>query len=615
MPDSRHYITHYTKYFSKQAPNGGILAVVLLLIGALSGIAMSFAVHYQIIAQDYPGLLISGLSTGVLVISLPALLTIVFVKATNRRMRLKHAALATIIITVLYAVFLIADSVLFHFLGSMAVAYIVLLLANACAYGYWFLLGSLVMGRRRSSAAIAATQPVLNILFYLPLGSYILNFGAPLNITLIKLFAGMVVFLAAGNAFLYVVDRPVKRIMDTSGIKLAVSMLNQWLYDLTNDVRVIGKDAGVKRDLRVELLAIRGKGGYKAVFVDPDIHFGPFAGVGGSGGTVALGDLIVRCGGGAPFVMHGTETLEDNPISAAQVGIIGKQIAAFLSDRGIRPRKAWGDFAVGQKNGCRALNVSVGDSNLILLTRAPEVTEDMGRDLGLRFRAIAADAGRRSVMFVDAHNSRFESAKSEELEEVHLGNPHVREYESAIRESIAADGGRGRIAFGSSCNKLRKLVGNPKDMGDGYTSACVFGFGDRRFGIVHFDSNNMLPGFRSKIVGHLREKFGIEVEVSTTDTHSTNSLGLSASNSLGRHASIEKVMPLVDDLVQGAISGMEPASYSYRSIRIGNFAVWGKDADALIERTSREVKRILKYVVPALVIATFIIAAWVIYIV
>ncbi len=71
----------------------------------------------------------------------------------------------------------------------------------------------------------------------------------------------------------------------------------------------------------------------------------------------------------------------------------------------------------------------------------------------------------------------------------------------------------------------------------------------------------------------------------------------------------------MDEILQNAISGMEPVSYAHSKIRIKDFAVWGKNADALIERTSREVKRMLKYVVPLLVIATFIIAAWVIYIV
>ncbi len=535
MADSRDYITHYTKYFNLKAPSVAVQAAVLLLMGAVSGVAMSLVVHYPPMAQDYFGLLVSGLSTGILVISLPALLTVAFIKATKRKMKLKHAMLATITITALYAVFMIADAVLFHVSGSIAMAYIILLLANACIYGYWFLMGKFALGKGKSSAAIAATQPVLNILLYLPLGSYILALGAPLNVTLIKLFAGMLVFLAAGNALLYVLDRPVKRNMDTSGIKLVVSMVSQWLYDLTNDVKVIGQEASVTRDLSMDVLALRGKGGYKAVFVNPDIHFGPFAGVGGSVAPALLGDLIVKSQGCAPFVLHGPETLEDNPISAAQIRSIGKRIEAALSDGGMVFSEARGGLGIGRRNSCRAINISMGDSNLVFLTRAPKVTEDMDREVGAWLRAVAADAGRRSVVLVDSHNSRFETAKASELEEIHRGNPCVGEYEAALKESLSVKGTR-RILFGSAYNRLKKPLGNPKDMGEGYTSACVFGFGGRLFGIVYFDANNMLPEFRSRIIRHVREKFGIDIEVCTTDTHSINSLSLSASNSLGRHA-------------------------------------------------------------------------------
>lgn len=125
----------------------------------------------------------------------------------------------------------------------------------------------------------------------------------------------------------------------------------------------------------------------------------------------------------------------------------------------------------------------------------------------------------------------------------------------------------------------------------------------------------MLPGFRKRVIEHAREKFGMPVEVCTTDTHSINSLSMSASNSLGRYTNVERVLPIIDSMLSRALSEMEPAQYAYRSIRIGNFAVWGKNADALIEETSREVKHVVKYAVPALVVAAFIIASWVIYIV
>ncbi|VVB77113.1 Uncharacterised protein [uncultured archaeon] len=611
MADSRDYITHYTKYFNLNAPSSRYLVTLLLLIGAVAGTAMSLIINYPVDSPDYV-LVFAGLCTGIIVIGVPALLTVVFIKAIKRKMQLKHAILATIVITAIYAFMLVVGAAILFFSRSITVAYIILLVSNACVYGYWFLLGRLVIGRGKDAAAIAATQPVLNTLFYLPLGTYILVPGVPLDITLIKLFAGMLVFWVAGNAFLFAVDRPAKKILDVSGVKIATTMVGQWLFDLTNDTGVIGQGAGIKRDLDIRVLALKGRKGYKAVFVNPDIHFGPFAGVGGSVTPVVLGDIIVKKLGCAPFVLHSAQTLEDNPISAAQVQQIGRRVAESLS-AGLRFKQAYGDVKIGEEAGCRAIDIGIGNASVILLTRAPEVTEDMDRDVGRRLLNIAEAKGRR-VLLVDAHNSRFESARPKDLEEVHAGNPHIRSYEAAIAEA-ATGRSRRAVRCGSAYSRLKKLLGNPKDMGEGYTSVCVFGFGKRKYGIIYFDANNMLPGFRNRIIEHAREKFGLELEVGTTDTHSINSLSLTASNSLGRHTSAERMLPVIDSMLQKALYDMEPVKYAYAAAGVSGFAVWGSDADALIERTSTEVKRILKFVTPILIIATFIIAAWVIYIV
>lgn len=614
MPDSHNYITKYAKYFNLQAPKSIVLVAVLLLIGALYGTAMSLIVHYPAQPQDYPGLLIAGLSTGLIAISLPALLTAAFIKAVNRRMRLKHALFASAAITILYGIALVVAAAAFLVIGSVAAGYLIILVANAFAYGYWFIVGKFAIGRGRASIAIAATQPVLNTLLFIPLSQYVFSARVPLGISLIKLSSGMLVFLVAGYVVLYAVDRPVKRNMDISGIKLVVSMVGQWLYNLTNDVSVIGKEASIKRDLSMDVLAIKGRKGYKAVFVNPDIHFGPFAGVGGSVAPAMLGTAIAKSTGSAPFVLHSPLMLEDNPISTTQVRTIERHIEHALGDGRMHFRKAYGSATVGRRHTCTAINVAIGDANLLLLTRAPRVTEDMNRELGMRFKYIASAQGKRNVIVVDAHNSRFESASTRELDGVQAGSQYARDYESAIRSAMAG-GEKREMSFGAAQSRIAKPLGNPKDVGEGYTSACVFGFGDRMFGLICFDANNMLPGFRSRIIDYARARFGMEVEVCTTDTHSINSLSMDQSNALGRHTSVERILPIVDSLLSGALESMEPARYAYRNIIVDDFAVWGKDADALIERTSQEVKRLLKYAVPALIAAAFIIASWVIYIV
>lgn len=450
--DPHYYLVKYTKYFNMRAPKSLAAIAALLIIGAISGTAMSFIVHYSASAQDYLGLLVSGMSTGLLVISLPALLTAAFMKAVKRKMRLQHALLVTAAITLAYALILLVASSVFRITGSVTMAYIILFVANAFVYICWFFIGKFVIGRGKSVIAIAATQPVLNTLLYLPLGGYILSLQVPLGTALIKLSSGMLVFLVAGYAMLYVVDRPVKRNMDISGIKLVVSMMSQWLYDLTSDASVIGKDASIKRDLSVDVLAIKGSGGYKAVFVNPDIHFGPFAGVGGSVAPSVLGDAIVRAGGSAPFILHSPLTLEDNPISTAQVRIIEKRLVEALGPGGMRFRRARGSATVGRRHSCTAINVAVGDANLLFLTRAPRVTEDMDRDLGMRFKEVASERGRGKVIVIDSHNSRFESASTRELDGVRAGSQYAYDYEAAIR---SATGGARRNPMSSGPRRTR----------------------------------------------------------------------------------------------------------------------------------------------------------------
>ena len=201
-----------------------------------------------------------------------------------------------------------------------------------------------------------------------------------------------------------------------------------------------------------------------------------------------------------------------------------------------------------------------------------------------------------------------------ELSEIHKDSPYVKDYKSAIIQS--GKGGKAReVSFGSAQDRIARLLDRPKDIGAGYTSVGVFGFGKERFAIIYFDANNMLPSFRRRLLDHVKNKFGIDAEVCTTDTHSINALNLAASNSLGRHTGLDKVIPILDPMIERALGSMEPVKYAYSRITLGDFAVWGKEADKLLESTSKEVKRIFKYAVPLLVVATFIIAAWVIYVV
>jgi predicted neutral ceramidase superfamily lipid hydrolase len=613
MADSRDYITHYAKYFKLRAPSVQVQSLIILLLGAAVGCLASAIIHLQHLSTSFVQIIISGLSAGILVVSLPALLTVVIIKIVKRKMLLKHAMLSTLPITGAYAILLFIGSASFALTKNPIISYFFLLLVNAGIYGYWLIVGKFIMGRVRNTIPVAAAQPLLNILFYLPLGGYILSFAVPLNITLVKLFAGMFVFLSADYVLIYLIDRPSKKILEVSGMNVLISMIGQWLFNLTSDVSVIGKGVGTKRELTADILALRSASGYKAIFINPDIHFGPFQGAGGSVAPLLMGRLVAEKFGAAPFIIHSPLDIQDNPISASQVYSLGSQI-----EQGIRKvggfEKAYGSFSLGADGDCRSLNVSVGDAALLFLTKAPEVTEDISREVGLHFRQFAESLSGRNEIVIDAHNSRFESANEKELAGIQAGNPYIRNYERAIRDS-SRKGAEKRLHFGASYKRISRMLKDPKDLGEGYTSVCVFQFNGRKLCIVYFDANNMLPGFREKLLSHIKSRFNLNAEVCTTDTHSLNTLAYSASDSLGRFTNVNSVIPIIDGMIKNCLANLEPVSYAYRKLKVKDFSVWGEKADLLIERTSREVRRMLKYFAPLFVVFALILAAWAIYVI
>ncbi len=604
----------YAKYFTIQAPSAALQALVLLFLGAAAGGLASVIIHMGSLASAYLQVVVSGGAAGVIVISLPALLTAAAFKMVKRRMLLRHALMTTLLITVPYAALLALGSSVFAIIGYASLAYVFLLLVNAGIYGYWLVIGRFVTGRKRSIVVIATLQPVLNMLFYLPLGRYILDLGEPLTITMLKLAAGMLVFLVASYMFLFMVDRPAKRHMASSGVGIFMNLISEWLFDIGGDVSVIGSGASSKRDLEVEMIVLKGREGYKGIFVNPDIHFGPFHGAGGSIATRQIGRLIAGKYAASPFVLHGTLDLRDNPVSIGQVYALSNGISAWLENMGHFSR-AYGGVSFGKEGVCNAINISMGGANLFFLSKAPLVTEDIDKRVGKRLKEVAERETGGRVIMVDAHNTRFESAGPSELKGVGIGSAYARMYEHAILAAANGNGRKRALSFGAAHRVLASAIGWPGDLGDGYTSVGIFGFNSKRFCLVYFDANNMLPGFRDEVMAHIRKKYRMHAEVCTTDTHSVNAINSSASNCLGRQTHAGSIIPVLDQMIDDALRDIEPVSYAYKRTLMKDFAVWGEDAGAMIERASKEVRMRVKYATPGLVLAAFVIAAWVIYVV
>ena len=78
--------------------------------------------------------------------------------------------------------------------------------------------------------------------------------------------------------------------------------------------------------------------------------------------------------------------IEDNPMNTNQVFEMSKRICGYVDklSKGRMP-DAYGSIGFGEDYPCRAINININGLNLLTLSKAPFVTEDIDREIGLRF--------------------------------------------------------------------------------------------------------------------------------------------------------------------------------------------------------------------------------------
>ncbi len=603
-------LTKYTSYFTMEVPSSIRQIAIIVLFGIVAGSISSIMIHYGY-GEHLVNVLLLGASSGIMIVSFPALLTVAIIKMMKRNMKIKHVLFAVLAVSGAYSFFLILDSAIFSVLRNDTLSYLILLLVNASIYGYWFIINKIVIGQRRSAIITAEIQPILNVIMYFPFGGYLLRPGFPVEIALVKLYSGIVVFMIMGYAIIYLLDRPAKKRLAVSGIDLFSNMVNQWLYDIAADPNILGK-GGVNREVNVDLAVIYGKEKARAVFIKPDIHYGPFGTVGGSVFPEIMSEMMAQGYNITPFIVHGAVNIEDNPMNTNQVYSLSRRISEHIKNmRGGQIKNAYGSVSFGSDRPCRAMNIRINNTNILTLSKAPYVTEDIDREVGMRFADLAS-RNKSSTLLIDAHNSRFESAGAEELRGIGKSSKYIPKYENAILKATK-DRRKGRLSFGSSHLKMSDLLPGP-DLGRGFSSVGVFDFGKSRFAMVYIDSNNMLPGFRRQMIGHIKDKYGMEAELCTTDTHSVNSIAMSARNSLGRYTTPRQMIPVMDRMIERALGDMEPARFASSSFRFERFRVWGNGSEELLTKVGTDIISMGKKVVPLLIVGAYIVAGWIIYI-
>ncbi|MEM3791263.1 MAG: DUF2070 family protein [Candidatus Micrarchaeaceae archaeon] len=609
MEKSPKNFTKYSKYFALNIPRQSVVFLLTIFLGLATGVVSGFIIYglRALSTIDFASL---GAYAGFIAVSLPTLITAAIYKIIIPRLKLKHLLFSSFIIEVPYSFFIFLSSFLFILTKNVAIAYIPIILGNAGVYAYWLFISFFIL-QKRMKMITAMWHPVLNVLFSTFLSVYLFNSVLPVRLIFLKLTIGMATFALVIYFIIFFINRPSKKILGVGSLEVFVPMVTQWLFNVAIEPKKMYEN-GHTKEVTLQTLVARKNGTLSCVFLNPSIHFGPYAGVGGSIATKYFGEKI-KLMGADPVIIHTSVNLDYNPSSSEEIYKIWKSAEKSIkSSTGAQSR---GRIGFGKFNNSRAIGIELEKCILLFLSRAPFVTEDIEKGVGDRLSRRLSELMGKEVILVDAHNSRYESASQYDKKGVFEGCKYEKEYERAIEE-MARDLQKKSmepLLFGSYSEKLALALGKPKDLGSGYASLLLFHTKNEKLCIVYIDSNNMLPSMRRKIVDFFSKK-GYWCETATTDTHEVNALSLNESNVFGRHTSANDCIKELYKMFEKAKSNLSQCSFSFSSSKL-KVKVWGEDMEKKIYEVSRQVIFLAKKVIPFVIVAGFIFAAIAIYLI
>jgi predicted neutral ceramidase superfamily lipid hydrolase len=427
------------------------------------------------------------------------------------------------------------------------------------------------------------------------------------NNLLVRLYAAIAIFGIMIYAIFYMINSPMKRSLGFGSIDAFSLMFQDWVFDISVG-NAFNPKFGQPTDISVDTLVFKSKKGIRGIMFLPYIHYGPAGSIGGSMFPHILEDYARRRYGSVSFIMHPGVNVDFNPVASSQAAALKKALDDGVANAVKMPGKF--SYIKGLHGDSHVDRLRFGDSELDIISRAPRVTEDVSPEAAAVIKGAAESEGIKALI-VDAHNSRYETAPKEELDGVGFNSKQQQEYVDAIKSGEEVSSSE-RLRAGFACESIFAEMNEPQDIADGMMNAAVFGIGAKSYALLQFNANNMLPALRNQIVKHLKAKYGIDAEVCTTDTHAVNSLGMTASNVLGRSTTFSELKPYIDSCIKKAMESMEDVDVLHSRGTVKNFKVWGRNVQDKIATVLDSVIAMGRIVIPAIIVGGFIAAIWIV---
>jgi putative membrane protein len=516
---------------------------------------------------------------GLMLLAFPALLSSVIIKLLLRKMPFRRIAATALageaVYAVAYAISLLLSGV------NIVWAQLVLLVGSALVFVLWYVIARFVFILKYRSIIFAMLQLLFYLIFLLSNQALYVTSEPFIGVAL-KFYVSAFVLLVALVIFFFIINAPMKKNLGLSSTDAISYLFGQWLYH-NKDVEKVFDQVGEDVKTMLTLSAFKRDDGI-VFFVTPYVHFGPFGNLGGSEFSHLVSEAIDAKYGSRSFVFHGTVTHDLNPVATAE---ISKLLIAFDSSiKGAAFKSSKVGLSIGKEDECRAQALRIGDSGIISLSRAPEVTEDINFGLGLALMK-EAEKGLSKAMVVDQHN-----AETGDITSFEPGSVVGYRYMEAIRDALSKRPPmkplRVGVSFKSSGSAVIGLAG---------IKVAVIS-SEPEYVIVLIDSNGVTPAFKERIdmeVLKLGKSIGRDftVGVFTTDTHQTNMVR-GVLNPLKEE---EDTISLITDACTEALADMKEATY-YQDTRWFDIRVLGAKQSIEVISTVNSIVAVAKITLP-----------------
>lgn len=364
-------------------------------------------------------------------------------------------------------------------------------------------------------------------------------------------------------------------------------MLN-WVVGLNAPLESFLEQMGENADIEVSILKFTSSKPKAAVIV-PNVHPGPFKNIGSSLLPSLLKhgfDEAYDCHSCIPLGILGHEL--DLASQAQNHKIVSEVIAAAKFDATIQTATPVVKVSEGHATAyCQIF----GDTALVSFTVAPKTTEDLPQELGRVVREEAERHGLKSAIVINAHNS---------INDIIDTDAYIAELEKAASTCIQKAVILERKPF-----KVGAASVYPKDftlkqgMGTGGITAVVIKVENQKAVYVVIDGNNMISGFREKILYELAALGFDESEVLTTDTHAVSALvtGRRGYHPVGEVMDQNLLIKHIGEAAKAAEANLEATRAGYLRLVVQQVRVIGEarlhSMTQLVDKAVQKTKRIV----------------------